>query len=277
MIVRLGPDTLAPVHTLPDTNADNLRLGTDTPASVHTVSDTDADEHMLGHTRSLSQTVERVPCILTSRTEHFLKLLMTPSHENLAHVLLFPVVRKKQVSDGVQEVGPVNFSSTLQMLEDALTLVQRARREAGHHQESTCLGTEEFQKALDFLQKIFEDNFMENAQLKARIRNLQEKPEELSRKTKKKFALTDASHSEHGSGSSWATYTSFMQSCVMAFSKSVISKIWQVHSSRHTAASMNIMLTHAATRTIEPTAPTETLSALKQYMLASKLRKLESL
>ena len=74
-------------------------------------------------------------------------------------------------------------------LEDALTLVQRARREAGHDQESTRLDTEEFQKALDFLQKIFEDDFMQNAQLKARIRNLQEKPEEFCRNTKRKIRV----------------------------------------------------------------------------------------
>ena len=74
-------------------------------------------------------------------------------------------------------------------LEDALTLVQRARREAGHNQESTRLGTEEFQRALDFLQKIFEDEFMQNAQLKARIRNLQEEPEEFGRNTKRKLRV----------------------------------------------------------------------------------------
>ena len=74
-------------------------------------------------------------------------------------------------------------------LEDARTLVQRARREAGHDQESTRLDTEEFQRALDFLQKIFEDDFMQNAQLKARIRNLQEEPEEFCRNTKRKIRV----------------------------------------------------------------------------------------
>ena len=56
-------------------------------------------------------------------------------------------------------MGPVDFSSTLQVLEDALTLVQQARREAGHDQEGTYLSTKEFKKALDFLQRIFEGNF----------------------------------------------------------------------------------------------------------------------
>jgi hypothetical protein len=115
-----------------------------------------------------------------------LKLLQTPSHENLAHVLLFPVVRKQRVSDGVQEVGPVRINSTLQMLEDALMLVQKARHDAGHGQERTYLSTKMFENALDFLQRSFEENFMENAQLKARICDLVERPAELSRKTKQK-------------------------------------------------------------------------------------------
>ena len=88
------------------------------------------------------------------------------------------------MSDGVQEVGPVDFSSTLQMLEDALMLVQQARHKVGHNHEGTCLSPTEFKQALDFLQRIFEENFMDNAKLKARICNLDERPAELSRKTK---------------------------------------------------------------------------------------------
>ena len=115
-------------------------VDTDTPAPVHTMLNTNADDPMLGHTRipcifTPRTTVESIPCTLTPRIAHMLKLLQTPSHENLAHVLLFPVVRKQRVSDGVQEVGPVRINSTLQMLEDALMLVQKARHDAGHGQE----------------------------------------------------------------------------------------------------------------------------------------------
>jgi hypothetical protein len=81
----------------------------------------------------------------------------------------------------------VNFTSTLQLLEDALKLVHRARREAGHDQEMTTLNTNEFQKALDFLREIFEDRFMWDAKLKAAICDLNEKPDELSRARKNRI------------------------------------------------------------------------------------------
>jgi hypothetical protein len=139
------------------------------------------------HPAELSPTIESIQVALTPRIEHFLKLLQDCSHECFAHVLLFPVVRKHKISEGVQEVGPVNFTSTLQLLEDALKLVHRARREAGHDQEMTTLNTNEFQKALDFLRQIFEDRFMCDAKLKAAICDLEERPDELSRNTKKKI------------------------------------------------------------------------------------------
>ena len=60
---------------------------------------------------------------------------------------------------GVQEVGPVRINSTLEMLEDALMLVQQAHCEAGHNREETSLSTTEFKKALSFLQRTFEENF----------------------------------------------------------------------------------------------------------------------
>ena len=165
-----------------------IRLDTDTPAPVHTELDTDADNHMLGHAR--------VPCILTPRIAHMLKLLQTPSHENRAHVLLFPVVRKQRVSDGVQEFGPVRINSTLQMLDDALILVQKARHDAGHlktppegsSRRRTPPGTEDmFANTSAFLQSSFEQNFMKNPELKARICDLVERPAELSRNTKVKI------------------------------------------------------------------------------------------
>ena len=133
------------------------------------------------------QIIESIPITLTPRIEHFLNLLQTPSQEHLADILLFPVVERQRVSDGVQEVGPVDFRSTLQMVEDALMLVQRARHEAGHDQEGTSLSNNEFKKALDFLQSVFEENFMENAQLKARICDLDERPAELSHQQKKQI------------------------------------------------------------------------------------------
>ena len=152
-----------------------VRLSADRSAPVHTVQDTDADNHV--H--------EPIPCKLTPRIEHFLKLLQTPSCENLANILLFPVVQKRRLSHGVQEVGPVHFSSTLQMLEDALLLVQQARRHAGFDRMGTVLSTSGFQKASDFLRDTFEVNIMNNEQLKANIRVLVEDPDNLSRKMKR--------------------------------------------------------------------------------------------
>ena len=61
-------------------------------------------------------------------------------------------------------------SSTLRMLDDALKLVQKARHHAGHTHDDTPLSTTEFKKALDFLQRDFEENFVENKKLQARIR-----------------------------------------------------------------------------------------------------------
>ena len=156
-----------------------IRLDTDTPAPVHTELDTDADCHILGHAR--------IPCILTMRIAHMLKLLQTPSHESLAHVLLFPVVTKQKMSDGIHEFGPVHINSTLQMHEDVLMLVLKARQDAGHHQELTYLSEDMFTKTLAFLQNSFEKNFMENTKLKARICDLVERPAELSRNTKQKI------------------------------------------------------------------------------------------
>ena len=84
-------------------------------------------------------------------------------------------------------MGPVRINFTLQMLEDALMLVQKARHDAGHGQEQKILSTKKFHNALDFLQRTFEENFMENAQLKARICDLVERPAELIRKMKQEI------------------------------------------------------------------------------------------
>ena len=175
------PITCAPiqVNSLIEANAPKrlmiMCLDTDTPRSSGP------------HPAEVSQTVEKIPATLTPRIEHFLNLLQVPSHEHLAHVLLFPVVRRQRVCDGVQEVGPVDFSSTLKMLEDAMMLVQRARREAGHDRKGTTLSTTEFENALDFLKRIFEESFMENAELKASICDMTERAAELSRSKKKRI------------------------------------------------------------------------------------------
>ena len=156
-----------------------IRLDTDTPAPVHTELDTDADCHILGHAH--------IPCILTTRIAHMLKLLQTPSHECLAHALLLPVATKQKMSDGIHEFGHVHINSTLQMHEDVLMLVQKARQHAGHRQELTCLSADMFTKTLTFLQNYFEKNFMGNPKLKASICDLVERPAELSRNTKQKI------------------------------------------------------------------------------------------
>jgi hypothetical protein len=63
-------------------------------------------------------------------------------------------------------------------------LVERARHDAGHDQEQTILSPESLRNAFDFLQRTFEENFMENAQLKSRICDMVERPAKLSRITK---------------------------------------------------------------------------------------------
>ena len=175
------PITCAPIQV-------NSLIEADAPKRLMIMClDTDTPRSSGPHHAEVSQTVEKIPATLTPRIEHFLNLLQAPSHEHLAHVLLFPVVRRQRVCDGVQEVGPVNFSSTLKMLEDAMMLVQRARREAGHDREGTTLSTTEFENALDFLKRIFEESFMENAELKASICDMTERAAELSRPTKKRI------------------------------------------------------------------------------------------
>ena len=129
-----------------------------------------------------SQIVKSVPFSLTSRTEHLLKLLQTPAQSSLAQVLLFPVVRKQRKKDEFHESGPVDMSSTLKLLDDALTLVQDARHHAGHETDDTPLSTTEFKKALDYLQAIFEAKMMTNKKLQAYIRILDQN---LSRTTPK--------------------------------------------------------------------------------------------
>ena len=155
-----------------------IRLDTDTPAPVHTC--WTQTQIIYAWTHSLTCHADeyldtRLPCILTSRIEHLLKLLQTPSHENLAHVLLFPVVRKQQVSDGVQEVGPVTSAPPCRCLKMRSCWFRRLVSEAGHRQELTCLSEDMFTKALDFSPEFFEENFMENAKLKARICDLVER------------------------------------------------------------------------------------------------------
>ncbi len=124
------------------------------------------------------------PLVLTPRLQRFLSMLETPSHETLATVIMFPVVHKHKTLDGAEETGPVDYKAGLRLMEDALKLIHRARREAGHDEENTKLSDAEFLRALSFLQTVFESDCMANEDLKARIRHMEAAPLSLSRADK---------------------------------------------------------------------------------------------
>ncbi len=136
--------------------------------------------------------IQDAPVTLVSAARVLLKLIAEASHdqehggEQLASLLLYPVLRHKQTrADGTKVAGPVDMKATVRLLEDALMLAQKARRHVDVDTATKTLSTPQFEKAHKWLQReCFEKHFMHNETLKERIRQLDECPDQLSKKQK---------------------------------------------------------------------------------------------
>ena len=136
--------------------------------------------------------IQDAPVTLVSAARVLLKLIAEASHdqehggEQLASLLLYPVLRHKQTrADGTKVAGPVDMKATVRLLEDALMLAQKARRHVDVDTATKTLSTPQFEKAHKWLQReCFEKHFMHNETLKERIRELDECPDQLSKKQK---------------------------------------------------------------------------------------------
>ena len=124
---------------------------------------------------------------LISRTTRFLNILEEPDCDmvGLAGVLFHPVISKMRLCDhGVVQTGPINIRESVDMLSDALDLIRRARAAAGHPGVSKTLDEHEFDTALAFMKATFEQHFMENANLREKVRRYDEDPSQFSRQEK---------------------------------------------------------------------------------------------
>ena len=73
-------------------------------------------------------------------------------------------------------------------------LIKQARRKVGHRENNTTLSNQEFSRALLYLRKVFESEFMNSQRLKDQIRDLNDTSRKHSKEMRRRVALDKRSN-----------------------------------------------------------------------------------